>query len=58
MSDVWTASILAGLHADRNAKTNLTRWLRDVTYKGEREYGVFVAFIIVPEPGVSQEPRV
>ncbi|KZV59728.1 hypothetical protein PENSPDRAFT_694891 [Peniophora sp. CONT] len=41
-----------------NAKNGLAKWLKEVTYKGEHKYGVYMAFVIVPEPGQPGEPRV
>lgn len=57
-SEFSTGLPSVGTDSRRNAKKNLMKWLKDMAYRADREYGVYMAFIIVPEPGVEEEPKV
>ncbi|KZV60284.1 hypothetical protein PENSPDRAFT_694392 [Peniophora sp. CONT] len=41
-----------------NAKNGLAKWLKEMTYKGDHDYGVYMAFVVMPEPGQPGEPRI
>ena len=41
----------------RNQKSGLAKFLKETTFKAEREYGVYIAFIVIPEPGSGGEPQ-